>query len=344
MQDNIQVNVRIKPLDITRPSHELSRCIKQFGESIQIEAKSGIKEFTYDQIFGPGTPQEELFKNLGKSAADIFISGVNTTIIAYGQTGSGKTFSMFGDENNAGLIPRCMQYIWNYKCEHQEINFLLSCNMIEIYNETIIDLLDPNTPTLIMRVDMKKGGYVEGEEIQVDTLEDILNTIQVGFNHRHIASTRMNESSSRSHAIFSLTLETQLINSEKMELKKKSKFTFVDLAGSERQKESGAVGDRIKEAGTINKSLSALSKVIMQLVDIAMSRNKGNKFVSYRDSKMTCLLKDSLGGNSKTFMICNISQEKQCLEESVSTLDFARRCKCIKNNPIVNEELNYSIE
>lgn len=276
--------------------------------------------------------------------------GYNATVFAYGQTGAGKTFSVLGPspeqipnekERNTfrGLIPRIFEYIFSIigktKTEGPTIEYMLKCSYLEIYQEQIVDLLDPQSENLHIREDIKKGVYVEGLiEDTVDSCEDLMDALKRGGVNRHVGSTAMNKESSRSHSVFTLTIESKSTKEGIVNILS-SRFHIIDLAGSERQKMTDTAGERLKEAGKINKSLSALGNVINSLVDISQGKSR---YVHYRDSKLTFLLKDSIGGNSKTVIIANISGSAASAGETLSTLNFAKRAKLIKNKAIINED------
>lgn len=204
-----------------------------------------------------------------------------------------------------------------------------------------MDLLNPTAGNLQVRENMKTGVFIEGITEEITTCsEDAISLLQKGARNRHVGATNMNMESSRSHSVFSMVIESKTIQDGVTNVKS-SKFNFVDLAGSERQKQTAATGARLKEATNINKSLTVLGSVINALVDIAMGKKT---HVRYRDSKLTFLLKDSLGGNSKTTMIANISPSSNAFSESLSTLKFAQRAKMIKNKASINEEASGSMD
>lgn len=253
---------------------------------------------------------------------------------------SGSSYSM-----NRGLQPRILENIFlmvlNESKSEAQKEFLIKSSFIEIYNESIIDLLNPSSHSLMLREDIQKGVYVEGvmEEVLV-SLDDAIKVVQRGSRNRHIGATNMNISSSRSHSVFTLFIESKCILNGVKHVKN-SKFHFVDLAGSERQKQTASSGERLKEAGNINKSLTVLGSVINGLVE----NSDGKKtHIRYRDSKLTFLLKDSLGGNSKTSMIANISPSSSSFSETLSTLKFAQRAKLIKNKALINEESSGNLD
>ena len=238
-------------------------------------------------------------------------------------------------------MPRAFDYIFRKIAEEEksgaDSEYLVKSSYLEIYNEQIVDLLDPNLANLQIRESMKRGVYVEGltEEVCGDS-EEMEDLIRRGTTSRHVGSTSMNKESSRSHSVLTTTIEMKKDTNVKV-----SRFHIIDLAGSERAKLTTAAGDRLKEAGMINKSLSALGNVINSLVD----RSEGKaRHIHYRDSKLTFLLRDSLGGNSRTMIICNVSPSSSSFGETLSTLKFAQRAKLIKNKAVINEDSVGSIE
>ena len=222
------------------------------------------------------------------------------------------------------------------KNDGSELSYLIKCSYLEIYNEQIMDLLEPQSVNLHVREDIKKGVYVEGlQEDIVNTYKDLILLIQKGAKNRHVGSTSMNRESSRSHSVLTTIIESKSMSQNGVWTMKSSRFHIIDLAGSERSKNTNAVGERLKEAGMINKSLSALGNVINSLVDLSEGKVR---HVPYRDSKLTFILRDSLGGNSRTVIIANISPSQINLGETLSTLEFAKRAKQIKNKAVVNED------
>ena len=221
------------------------------------------------------------------------------------------------------------------------MQFLVKTSYLEIYNEQIMDLLDPQSYNLHVREDIKKGVYVEGlNEETVNGVKDMMNLTTRGARNRHVGSTLMNKESSRSHSVLTTTIESKTMNEEGVWQMKSSRFHIIDLAGSERSKNTNAVGERLKEAGMINKSLTALGIVINSLVEVSEGKKR---HVHYRDSKLTFLLRDSLGGNSKTVIIANVTAAAISVGETLSTLKFAQRAKLIKNKAVINEESSSTI-
>jgi predicted nucleic acid-binding Zn-ribbon protein len=286
----------------------------------------------------------EMFERCGRPVVDSCLSGYNGTIFCYGQTGSGKTHTMTGaGEAHRGLIPRILDNLFqniDLRSSSSTISFSITCSFLEIYNEKITDLLNhdsgrPSSSSLALREDIKNGVYVE--DLTQETIRgttEAMHLLKRGLANRHTGATAMNEHSSRSHSVFTVTIRSKESESGVVKLRS-SRLNLIDLAGSERQQSTGAEGDRLTEACSINKSLSALGKVIMSLVDIA---NGKERHVHYRDSKLTFLLKDSLGGNSKTCIVANVSPAWNSMNETLSTLQFAQRAKFIKNQPVVNED------
>jgi hypothetical protein len=287
-----------------------------------------------------------------------FVEGYNCCIFAYGQTGAGKTYTMQGDisdETNRGLMPRSLNYLFfiiNEKMKNRNsiqesqvpnCEYIVKITVIEIYNEVVYDLLaDEKRARVNLREDIKKGVFLEGvtEEI-ITSFYEAQNIIQKGLKNRHVGFTEANSASSRSHCVVTVHFESRrgmgkTTNDEQNQVNafQYSKFNFVDLAGSERQKNTKAKGKRLKEGCNINKSLTILGSVINSLA----SKRK-NKFVRYRDSKLTFLLKDSLGGNSKTVFIANVSPSAMYYVETLSTLLFAQRAKMIKNKAVINKDI-----
>ncbi|KAI8354517.1 P-loop containing nucleoside triphosphate hydrolase protein, partial [Mortierella sp. GBAus27b] len=301
------------------------------------------RHFTFDHVFGTSATQEEVYLGCVKRMVDRFMEGYNVTIMAYGQTSSGKTYTMgtasTSTENRGhpseGIIPRAMAQLFNeakkpppvypgYRIPPLKTVFRVS--FVELYNEDLIDLLAKGDyrPQVTIREDTKGTIYWTGvQEIVVTSVEEIIHLLWYGSQNRQTHSTEMNEKSSRSHAIFSITLRQE-----------NSKFHFVDLAGSERLKRTSAIGDRAKEGISINAGLHALGNVISALGD----PSKKSSHVPYRDSKLTRLLQDSLGGNALALMIACVSPTELNLGETINTLKYANRARNIKNSSSLNQE------
>lgn len=269
---------------------------------------------------------------------DSVLAGFNGTIFAYGQTGTGKTFTMEGlrgDEEKKGVIPRSFEHIFSHIAQSKDEQYLVRASYLEIYQEEIRDLLAKNQN---VRLELKErpdtGVYVKDlASFVCKSQSEIEHVMSVGNQNRKVGPTNMNEHSSRSHAIFIITVECSTVDPDTNKPHiRAGKLNLVDLAGSERQAKTGATGERLKEATKINLSLSALGNVISALVDGKSTH------VPYRDSKLTRLLQDSLGGNAKTVMVANIGPADYNYEESLTTLRYANRAKNIKNKPRINED------
>jgi kinesin family member 1 len=319
--------------------------------------EGGQKVFAFDKSywsFDRSDPhyagQEDLHNDLGRPLLDNAFKGYNNCIFAYGQTGSGKSYSMMGYGKEAGVIPKICQDMFERIGELQQDKHLqctVEVSYLEIYNERVRDLLNPSTKgNLKVREHPSTGPYVEDlAKLVVGSFNEIEHLMDEGNKARTVAATNMNETSSRSHAVFTLTLTQRRHDVEtKMSTEKVAKISLVDLAGSERATSTGATGARLKEGAEINRSLSTLGRVIAALADLSTGKTKkkgtGAGQVPYRDSVLTWLLKDSLGGNSLTAMIAAISPADINLDETLSTLRYADSAKRIKNHAVVNEDPN----
>ncbi|XP_052640093.1 kinesin-like protein KIF16B isoform X8 [Harpia harpyja] len=319
------------------------------------------KTFTYDfSYFSADSKspsfvcQEMVFKNLGTDVLKSAFEGYNACVFAYGQTGSGKSYTMMGNAGDAGLIPRICEGLFSKiseKTKRNEASFRTEVSYLEIYNERVRDLLrrkSSKTNNLRIREHPKEGPYVEDlSKHLVQNYTDVEELMDAGNINRTTAATGMNDVSSRSHAIFTINFTQAKFDSE-MPCETVSKIHLVDLAGSERADATGATGVRLKEGGNINKSLVTLGNVISALADLSQDATnplskKKQVFVPYRDSVLTWLLKDSLGGNSKTIMIATISPADVNYGETLSTLRYANRAKNIINKPTINEDPNVKL-
>ncbi|KAK9454103.1 hypothetical protein V1511DRAFT_461141 [Dipodascopsis uninucleata] len=312
-----------------------------------------MKTFKYDKCYwsfdkksDKYADQEQVFKDLGLPLLNNAFLGFNNCIFAYGQTGSGKSYSMMGSREDPGLIPRICESLFNRISELSSQNtnkYTVEVSYLEIYNERVRDLLNPkNKSNLRVREHPSLGPYVEDlSRLAVSTFEDIENLMDEGNKARTIAATNMNETSSRSHAVFTIILTEKVTDGNRnIDTEKVSRISLVDLAGSERASSTGATGHRLKEGTEINKSLSSLGRVIRSLADISSGKRSKDIVVPYRDSALTWLLKDSLGGNSMTAMIATISPADINYDETLSTLRYADSAKRIKNHAVVNEDPN----
>ncbi|KAM9724306.1 kinesin-like protein KIF13A isoform 3-T3 [Menidia menidia] len=361
----VKVAVRVRPMN--RREIELNtKCVVDMEDNQTVlhpppsngkgENRKQPKVFAFDHCFWSmdesNVPkyagQEVVFKCLGEGILENAFQGYNACIFAYGQTGSGKSFSMMGNGEQPGLIPRLC---WSlFERVHKETNeghtFKVEVSYMEIYNEKVRDLLDPKGSRQSLKVREHKvlGPYVDGlSQLAVTGFEDIEVLMSEGNKSRTVAATNMNEESSRSHAVFSIIVTQTLYDLQSGNSGEKvSKMSLVDLAGSERVSKTGAAGERLKEGSNINKSLTTLGCVISALADQSAGKGKA-KFVPYRDSVLTWLLKDNLGGNSKTAMIATVSPAADNYEETLSTLRYADRAKRIVNHAVVNEDPNARI-
>jgi len=332
MSENIKVVVRLRPISKTNEPTFFSIKDQTITLSVSENERTNIHHFSFDTIFPPDTTQEDVFLKTAKNAVEWVCQGYNSTIFAYGQSGSGKSFTMFGHEGKEpklkGIVPRACETLFKTINSGEEIlEATLKCSFIELYRETIRDLLAQKDTNLKIRQNPLRGVYVQGLlEKFVYTPEDILETIKEGTLQRTVASTSLNNVSSRSHAVLTLTLTQKLNDGSEVT----SRLNLIDLAGSENVGKSEAQGTTLAEAQTINKSLSCLGNVIFALTE------KSREHIPYRDSKLTYLLQDSLGGNSRTILIATINPLSSFYFESLSTLKFAQRAKLIKNAPKVN--------
>jgi len=295
------------------------------------------KVFSFDSVFAEKSEQQTVYEEAAFPLVESVLDGYNGTIFAYGQTGCGKSHTMMGvpeDEVLKGVIPRAFDHIFGkIECTSQ-INFLVRCSYIEIYNEEIHDLIGSDVKQkLDLKEAAEKGLFIKDLSMHiVKSVPEIQKLMLYGSKNRSVGETAMNKDSSRSHSIFTIYVETSETDASGNQRITLGKLNLVDLAGSERQSKTGATGDRLKEANKINLSLSALGNVISALVDGKSSH------IPYRDSKLTRLLQDSLGGNTKTVMIANVSPASDNYDETLGTLRYASRAKNIKNKPKVNED------
>uniref|UniRef100_A0A3B4GH48 Kinesin family member 13A n=1 Tax=Pundamilia nyererei TaxID=303518 RepID=A0A3B4GH48_9CICH len=351
----VKVAVRVRPMN--RREIELNtKCVVDMEDNQTVLHPPPSNVFAFDHCFWSmdesNVPkyagQEVVFKCLGEGILENAFQGYNACIFAYGQTGSGKSFSMMGNGEQPGLIPRLCCSL--FERVHREANeghsFKVEVSYMEIYNEKVRDLLDPKGSRQSLKVREHKvfGPYVDGlSQLAVTSFEDIEVLMSEGNKSRTVAATNMNEESSRSHAVFSIIVTQTLYDLQSGNSGEKvSKMSLVDLAGSERVSKTGAAGERLKEGSNINKSLTTLGCVISALADQSAGKGKA-KFVPYRDSVLTWLLKDNLGGNSKTAMIATVSPAADNYEETLSTLRYADRAKRIVNHAVVNEDPNARI-
>jgi len=376
---NFKVVVRIRPplpremngevpfknvVHVDRSEKQLT--IVDSNDDEEADMSGNAHRFTFDYVYDRHASQQKVYETTAKGVVDSSLKGYNATIFAYGQTGTGKTYTMegFNSSEQRGIIPRAIEQIFQHikGSVSKRTRFLVRASYLQIYNEQISDLLKPERTNLLIREDKKKGVFVEGlSEWVVRSPEEIYGLMKRGGAVRATGSHRMNEMSSRSHAVFIIICEQstttyvddktgrELLPEEVHSMMKNrtmsernvrqsfkvGKLNLVDLAGSERVRLTGATGLRLEESKKINQSLSALGNVIAALTD-----PKGRKHIPYRDSKLTRILEDSLGGNCKTTMMAMASPALEAFTESISTLKFANRAKNIKNKPRVNEDVD----
>ncbi|XP_015412779.1 PREDICTED: kinesin-like protein KIF17 isoform X1 [Myotis davidii] len=295
------------------------------------------KQFTFDGAYFMDHFTEQIYNEIAYPLVEGVTEGYNGTIFAYGQTGSGKSFTMQGLPNpptQRGIIPRAFEHVFESVQCAENTKFLVRASYLEIYNEDVRDLLGADTKQkLELKEHPEKGVYVKGLSMHtVHSVAQCERIMERGWKNRSVGYTLMNKDSSRSHSIFTISIEIYAVDERGKDHLRAGKLNLVDLAGSERQSKTGATGERLKEATKINLSLSALGNVISALVDGRC------KHIPYRDSKLTRLLQDSLGGNTKTLMVACLSPADNNYDETLSTLRYANRAKNIKNKPHINED------
>ncbi|KAK7379612.1 hypothetical protein VNO80_05076 [Phaseolus coccineus] len=348
----VKVIVRMRPLCPDKDEGDPT-VQKVSNDSLSINGHS----FTFDSVADTVATQLDIFEHVGVPLVEHCLAGFNSSVFAYGQTGSGKTYTMWGPANclleendQQGLAPRVFQQLFARINEEQtkhsdkQLNYQCSCSFLEIYNEQIMDLLDPNQKNLQIREDVKSGVYVENlTEEPVSSIKDVTQLLIKGLSNRRTGATSINSESSRSHTVLVCVVESRCKSAaDGVSRFKTSRINLVDLAGSERQKSTGAAGERLKEAGNINRSLSQLGNLINILAEVSQTGKQ--RHIPYRDSRLTFLLQESLGGNAKLAMICAISPAQSCRSETFSTLRFAQRAKAIKNKAVVNEVMEEDVK
>eukprot|EP00055_Hartaetosiga_balthica_P007617 m.26433 g.26433 ORF g.26433 m.26433 type:complete len:1233 (+) comp5858_c0_seq1:355-4053(+) len=340
-EETVRVIVRCRPLNRREKDLKCKVVVDVFNDFGQVAlAKPGSndppKKFTFDGAYGVDSNSKMIYEDMGFPLIEAVLEGYNGTVFAYGQTGCGKSFTMEGIPNppeHRGITPRSFEHIFQEVAVRENTKFLVRASYLEIYNESVRDLLGTNhEEKLELKEHPERGVYVKGlTEHIVHDADEVLKIMALGSKNRSVGATLMNADSSRSHSIFTVLIEA-CETAEGDEKIRASKLNLVDLAGSERQGKTGATGTRLKEATKINLSLSALGNVISALVD-----GKA-KHIPYRDSKLTRLLQDSLGGNTKTLMVAALSPADNNYDETLSTLRYANRAKNIKNKAIINED------
>ncbi|XP_035614746.2 kinesin-like protein KIF3B isoform X3 [Oncorhynchus keta] len=344
-RESVKVVVRCRPMNEKERAANFERVVQVDVKLGQVAVRNPRgaaahehpKVFTFDSVYDWNSKQVDLYDETFRPLVDSVLLGFNGTIFAYGQTGTGKTYTMEGvrnDPERRGVIPNSFEHVFTHISRSQNQQYLVRASYLEIYQEEIRDLLSKDQSG---RLELKErpdtGVYVKDlSSFVTKSVREIEHVMNVGNQNRSVGSTNMNEHSSRSHAIFVITIECSELGVDGENHIRVGKLNLVDLAGSERQTKTGAQGERLKEATKINLSLSALGNVISALVDGRSTH------IPYRDSKLTRLLQDSLGGNARTVMVANIGPASYNVEETLTTLRYSNRAKNIKNKPRVNED------
>ncbi|XP_029689224.1 kinesin-like protein KIF1B isoform X14 [Takifugu rubripes] len=362
---SVKVAVRVRPFNSREMNMDAKCIIHMQGNSTTIAnpkaPKEPAKNFSFDYSYWSHTTTEDpnfasqnrVYNDIGKEMLQHAFEGYNVCIFAYGQTGAGKSYTMMGkqEEGQEGIIPMLCEDLFekiNGETNKEGLSYSVEVSYMEIYCERVRDLLNPkNKGNLRVREHPLMGPYVEDlSKLAVTSYTDIADLMDAGNKARTVAATNMNETSSRSHAVFTIVFTQKKHDSETdLSTEKVSKISLVDLAGSERADSTGAKGTRLKEGANINKSLTTLGKVISALAEVDNSTNKSKKkkktdFIPYRDSVLTWLLRENLGGNSRTAMVAALSPADVNYDETLSTLRYADRAKNIKCNAVINEDPN----
>ncbi|CAR24766.1 kinesin family protein [Lachancea thermotolerans CBS 6340] len=342
MSDNIKVSVRLrKPLERESAERVIAQVVSENLIKVEQRAKrEETRNFEFDLCCTYSESLEEdqaqLYEQLARDYLLHALDGYNTCIFAYGQTGSGKSHTMTGSAELPGIVPRMCQELFEVREMYESSDdqastqFKIRCSYLEIYNETVRDLLGANKCRIRERAD--KTTFVEGlQEFEVNSVDEILDYLRQGSERKTVGATLVNEQSSRSHTIFTINVEQKENSPLGHVLERRSSIRLIDLAGSERANASGATGERLKEGSNINKSLSTLGRVIAML-----AKKKQPRLIPYRDAALTWVLKESLGGNSKTCMIACVSP---CdFEETMSTLRYATLARSVKTFAQLNTQ------
>ncbi|CAI2377607.1 unnamed protein product [Moneuplotes crassus] len=335
MESRINVCVRIKPLKKGEEINDKNNLWNITDEKVIVNSRTN-ETFNFDKVFNQEYSTTDIFEQNIKNHIESAVKGINVTIFAYGQTSSGKTFTMRGSEECPGLIPLTINEIFRLTADGKSgSNCKVTCSYMEIYNESVNDLLNPKNKNLGIRESVSKGIHIQG--LTTEECKDqktMIELLEAGENARITAATNLNEQSSRSHSVFRFNIEISEKKKNGEISTKTSQFNLVDLAGSEGVSRTKSQGIRFREGSNINKSLLALSKVIHRL---SSNEKKGKVFINYRDSKLTRILQPSLGGNSQTIVICTLSQLFVNYQESVKTLLFGQMAKNVRTIVNVNE-------
>eukprot|EP00290_Baffinella_frigidus_P018626 CAMPEP_0180205504 /NCGR_PEP_ID=MMETSP0987-20121128/9028_1 /TAXON_ID=697907 /ORGANISM="non described non described, Strain CCMP2293" /LENGTH=612 /DNA_ID=CAMNT_0022161161 /DNA_START=61 /DNA_END=1894 /DNA_ORIENTATION=- len=307
------------------------------GNSVEVMSRDGtqvddVASFPFDHLFPQDTTQSEVFAEVMNDSVASVLKGFNATVLAYGQTGAGKTHTMFGAADDAGIIPRALHELFARIAKDESgSSFVVKASMLEIYMEELKDLIRPGSGKLRLRESSFDGVWVEGlHHVFLPNAQAALSVVKAGFDARTTGSTNMNQHSSRSHCILTLRVEQQQTDG----IIQRGELHFADLAGLERVDRTGAAGQTLEEAKRINTSLSALGNCIHALAQA------GRSHIPFRDSKLTFLLKNSLGGNAKTTLLVAASPRWRDLDETLSTLKFGARARNIRNLVKVNRKLS----
>uniref|UniRef100_A0A671RJ99 Kinesin-like protein n=1 Tax=Sinocyclocheilus anshuiensis TaxID=1608454 RepID=A0A671RJ99_9TELE len=356
---SVKVAVRVRPFN-SREMNRGAKCVIQMQDKSTCiinpkQPKEAPKNFTFDYSYWSHSSEEDpsfasqrkVYQDIGEEMLLHAFEGYNVCIFAYGQTGAGKSYTMMGkqDPGQQGIIPQMCEDLFRQTADNTDpdLSFSVEVSYMEIYCERVRDLLNPKSRgALRVREHPIMGPYVEDlSKMAVTNYSDIADLMDTGNKARTVAATNMNETSSRSHAVFTILFtQRRHDNMTSLDTEKVSKISLVDLAGSERADSSGAKGMRLKEGANINKSLTTLGKVISALADMHGSKKRRSDFIPYRDSVLTWLLRENLGGNSRTAMIAALSPADINYEEILSTLRYADRAKQIKCNAVINEDPN----
>uniref|UniRef100_A0A096MEW2 Kinesin family member 1C n=1 Tax=Poecilia formosa TaxID=48698 RepID=A0A096MEW2_POEFO len=356
---SVKVAVRVRPFNSRELGRNAKSVIQMQGNRSRIsnpkQPKDGAKTFTFDYSYWSHTTpedenfasQKQVYKDIGEEMLLHAFEGYNVCIFAYGQTGAGKSYTMMGKQEpgQEGIIPQLCEDLFQRTGQNSDPDLTYSAEVsyMEIYCERVRDLLNPTSQgSLRVREHPILGPYVEDlSKLAVTGFTDIRELMDEGNKARTVAATNMNETSSRSHAVFTIVFtQRRRDQMTSLDTEKVSKISLVDLAGSERADSSGAKGTRLKEGANINKSLTTLGKVISALAEMQSNKKRKSDFIPYRDSVLTWLLKENLGGNSRTAMIAALSPADINYEETLSTLRYADRAKQIRCNAIINEDPN----
>eukprot|EP00762_Andalucia_godoyi_P003834 ANDGO_08538.mRNA.1 Kinesin-like protein KIN-5C len=345
----VKVVVRCRPMNIKEAQSGSTQVVFAEADTHEVKIQQNIaskyvsKVYTFDEVFSSNSTQAEVYDRAVQPIVEEVLEGYNCTIFAYGQTSTGKTFTMEGERDlqdgrivteKSGVIFRAVNQIFN-ALGNDEVEYTVRVSCLELYNEELADLLSPDYETKRLRIyeDPRKGTTVSNmEEVPVQTSADILLAIESANRRRQVAETQLNRNSSRSHVITTITIHIKEATPDGEDVVRTGKLNLVDLAGSENIGRSGAIEKRAKEAGMINQSLLTLGRVITALTE-------HSPHIPYRESKLTRLLQESLGGRAKTCIIATISPASINIDETMSTLDYANRAKSIKNRPEVNQKM-----